>query len=48
MPVACMCIHVHGRSQGMQGNPKRPFVPCRGLAEPFMFPPSPKDTCGGL
>lgn len=32
----------------MQGNPNRPFVPCCGLVEPFVFPPSPEDTCSGL
>jgi len=32
----------------MKGSADRPFVPCYGLAEPFVFPPSPKDTCGGL
>lgn len=46
--MACVCTHVHGRSQGMQGNPDRPFVPCCGLVEPFVFPPSPEDTGGGL
>lgn len=32
----------------MQGKPNRPFVPCRGLIKPFEFPPSPKDSSGGL
>lgn len=32
----------------MQGNSNRPFLPCYGLAESFVFPPSPKDACGGL
>lgn len=32
----------------MQRNPNRAFIPCCGLVEPFVFPPSPKDACGGL